>query len=115
MNGLKYLFTDQTNGRPRERQLISAFAHCTIDAHALRRDALDAGHPLARGGDVHLTYLDAEGADCEATVAIVATPARFYGHRWWLICPACLSRRTKLYVARTGPACRACLHLRHSR
>lgn len=46
-------------------------------------------------------------------VDIVETPLHYGGHRRWLICGQCLSRRVALYIHDSKLACRTCLGLRY--
>lgn len=46
-------------------------------------------------------------------VFIVTTPLHFGGHRRWMCCPECDSRRQALYVDGSRLACRGCIGLRY--
>lgn len=46
-------------------------------------------------------------------VMIDFTPLHFGGHRRWLVCPHCSSRREALYVSGDRLSCRQCLDLRY--
>lgn len=52
----------------------------------------------------------------EYTVRLDATPQRFGGVRWWLVCPGCWVKRSALYLP-TGRSlrfrCRLCHHLKY--
>lgn len=47
-------------------------------------------------------------SETRQAIALVATVPPFGGRRWWFACPACGVMRTKLYLAETAFACRAC-------
>jgi hypothetical protein len=47
-------------------------------------------------------------------IELVTTAPQFGGTRRWLVCPACASRRTALYIDGAKLACRVCLGLRYA-
>jgi hypothetical protein len=49
----------------------------------------------------------------EWPVLIVTTPLHYGGHRRWICCPECDSRRQALYVDGKRLACRGCIGLRY--
>lgn len=108
------VFTGQTTGRPRRRMRASDF-RARIDANAVRRMLLAAGHDPARVRSVVVTTdpPDAPGAWSER-VAVLAEPDRVYGWRVWLLCPRCLARRVHLYPVRDGVRCRKCAGLAYA-
>lgn len=46
-------------------------------------------------------------------VDIVETPLHYGGHRRWLVCGGCFSRRVALYIHDSQLACRTCFGLRY--
>ena len=44
----------------------------------------------------------------EEDLLLSATPCRFGGQRWWLVCPGCDSRRAHLFNGGEAWICRAC-------
>ncbi len=111
-----YRFPGQSNGRPRERFYADDFGAAVLDANALRRQAKDAGERIGDPQQViRVGWTDRDGWPQDAVVEVVATPHPLYGVRWWLRCPRCGTQRGKLYVPRSGPACRCCLGLGYRR
>lgn len=105
----------QCNGRPRERWRVSDYpARAVLDANAIRRHCRETATEQ-QPGSLSVTFADRAGVMQLASIAIEAMPHPLYGQRWFLRCPRCGSRRVKLYITRTGPACRRCHHLTYQR
>jgi len=106
----------QSNGRPRERWRVSDYAaHAVLDASQLRRECLQSKKGDAIPCWLSVRYADRTGVMQSAIVAIEAIPHTIYGRRWFLCCPRCGSRRVKLCITRTGPACWRCLRLTYTK
>jgi hypothetical protein len=104
----------QSNGRPRERWRVSDYpASPVLDANELRRrsHAEKQRENSVQPPCLTVHYADRAGVMQLASIAIEAIPHPLYGQRWFLCCPRCGSRRVKLYITRTGPACRRCHRL----
>ena len=111
-----YLFSGQTNGRPRRRFYASDFGGAVLDANELRRQSKDAGRRIADPDQaIRVSWTDRDGECHDATIEVEITLHPLYRVRWWLQCPRCGSRRVKLYVAEGGPECRCCLGLGYRR
>ena len=110
-----YLFPGQTNGRPRERFYVTDFSGAMLDANALRRAAIEAEKDISIAPHIYARLPNHNRNDAEIEIEIEITPHAMYGYRWWFRCPRCYSRRGKLYVVNSGPACRHCLLLKYSR
>lgn len=105
----------QSTGRPRERWRVSDYpAHAELDANAIRQHCKETGKEQGPGC-LAVRFADRAGVMHLASIAIESLPHLLYGQRWFLRCPRCGSRRVKLYITRTGPACRRCHRLTYGR
>lgn len=101
----------QINGRPRDHHRVGDVpCRVMLDANELRRDAMRAGEDVSNSRAIRVTFDRGE-----QDVLIEVCPHPIYRARWFLRCPRCQSRRVKLIVSKSGPACRRCLDYRYRR
>ncbi len=81
------------------------------------RDLRDAGLLEEVGTSLERAKLSLSWNGIEAILHISRTAQPFGGFRWWLHCPRCHGRNTKLYVWRAASSpisCRTCYGLRYT-
>ena len=65
---------------------------------------------IPRGDHVYLSYYRQGGEPVTQLVQLAGTPCNFGGHRQWVRCPTCQSRRALLFLIRDRLICRECSH-----